>query len=299
MPLAQELDEVSKSFDDEKREKIEAKIEELNKLLPEFKKTVEDYTKKGFLKKMFDRKKDARSFKKNNRRMKRLFGAIKDLVDAAFKSQVLGDADTMKSKMDTMKSKVDTVLQDRKFRLEDAVDETVEAKVQSDGVDETTAGLALQQDQKVLMRVASKGLVSVSRYHQEVIEPSSTREWLSLEQVKLTEYEPKIVGDEGYGGLADLVDLSADGVKQLCAKVKMKPDHTNKFTRLLSSIMHEHAGYLPIATAEITVVLSVHIKTVERRRQARVTNDGTSRLMDPTAASLAARKGRGSRDTRP
>ncbi len=257
-------------------------MEELNKLLPEFRTTVEDYMKKGFLKKMVHRKKDARSFKKNHKRMTRLFREINGL---AF--------------LHSLKPKTDTVLQDRKWPLEDAVDSAIEDKMRSDGIDEAAAGLALQQDPKAVMRIASKGLVSVRRFLHEVIEPSSTREWLSLEQVKLTEYEAKIVGDEGYGDLADLVDLSADGVKQLCDKIEMKPDHTNKFTRLLSSIMHEHAGYIPIVMAEIKLVLPVRIEMVERRRQARVTNDGTSRLMDPTAASLAARKGRGSRDTRP
>ena len=162
----------------------------------------------GFLRKMVHRKKDARSFKKNHKRMTRLFREIKDL---AF--------------LHSLKPKMDTVLQDRKFPLEDAVDLAIEDKMRSDGIDEAAAGLALQQDPKVLMRVASKGLVSESRFLHEVIEPSSTREWLSLEQVKLTEYEAKIVGDEGYGDLADLVGLSADGVKQLCDKVKMKPEN--------------------------------------------------------------------------
>ena len=90
MLLAQRLNEIlaHDEIDNEERIKIKAQMEELTEVITEFKKTAEDYTKKGFLKKMFDRKKDARSFKKNNRRMKRLFGAIKDLVDAAFKSQV-------------------------------------------------------------------------------------------------------------------------------------------------------------------------------------------------------------------
>ena len=274
--LAQRLNEIlaHDEIDNEERIKIKAQMEELTEVITEFKKTAEDYTKKGFLKKMLDRKRDARSFKKLHTRVKRLFDAIKD-----FKHDL------------KWKLMYDTMQQDRDFRMEHEAESAIEDKMRSDGVDETAAGLALQQDPNVLKRVASKGLVSESRFYHEVIEPSSTREW--LKQVELAEYEAKIVSDQGYDDLADLVGLSDDDVKQLCGKADMKPGHvhTTKFTRLLASKKHEHAEYTVLLMTEIELVLPAHNETLERRRQVPKTHDGTSHLMEPTAASRARKGG--------
>ena len=55
----------------------------------------------------------------------------------------------------------------------------------------------------------------------------------------------------------------------------------------MASKKHEHAEYTVLLMTEIELVLPAHNETLERRRQVPKTHDGTSHLMEPTAASRA------------